>query len=118
MSECNFFNFFFYHSSCKNSLWIHISIIQTHDKTGTLGHLFFVYICFSCFGSKHAEHFLQKQYTVCAAFVDVDASFLERWLSGRSLFPLFLAFFLLFVDSVQLLVTDSFEFKPAISEDG
>ena len=44
--------------------------------------------------SKTAEHFLQKQCTVCAAFADVKASFLER-LSGQSLFPWFRAFFLL-----------------------
>ena len=69
-------------------------------------------------GSKTTEHFLQKQYSVCAAFADAGASFLARLLSDRSFFPWFLAFFLLFVGFVQLLVTDSFEFKPAISEDG
>ena len=59
-----------------------------------------------------------KQCTVCAAFSDADAPFLERMLSGPSLFPWFRAFFLLFVSFVQSLVTDGSEFKSAISEDG
>ena len=103
---------FFYYSSCKNSVSTHI-----FNYTDAL-HLedYFVYICESCSQSKTAEHFLQKQCTVCAAFVDADKSFLERLLSGRSLFPWFRAFFLLFVGFVQPLITNSFQ--PAISEDG
>ena len=55
------------------------------------------------FLSKTAEHFLQKQHTVCAAFVD--------FLNSCSLIgTCFLAFFLFF-GFVQPLVTDS-EFKP------
>ena len=73
---------------------------------------YFVYIYESCSQSKTAEHFLQKQCTVCAAFA--DASFLKRLLSGWSLFPWFPAFFLLFVGFVQPLITDSFEFKPTM----
>ena len=51
---------------------------------------------------------------MCAAFADADASFLERLLSGQSLFVRFRAFFLLFVCFVQPLITGSFEFKPAM----
>ena len=80
----------------------------------TLGQLHFVYICSSLL-SKIAEHFLQMQSTVCAAFADTDTSFLERLLSDWSLLPWFLALFLFF-GFVQPLITDS-EFKPAISED-
>ena len=69
------------------------------------------------FWSKTAEHFLQKQCTISAAFADADTSFLEWLLSDQSLFPWFLTF-LLFFDFVQPLVTDSFEFKPAIFENG
>ena len=39
------------------------------------------------FWIKDRTKFPQKQYTVCAAFADVDMSFLERLMSGRSLFP-------------------------------
>ena len=55
--------------------------------------------------------FLQKQCTMCAAFAGADMSFLERLMSGRSLFPWSLAFFL---GSVQSLATDRFVYKPAI----
>ena len=41
-------------------------------------------------------------------FADAHASYLEWLLSGRSSFPWFLAFFLLFVSFVQPLVTDSY----------
>ena len=81
----------------------------------TLRQLYFVYICSR---SKTAEHFLQTQCTVCADFADADTSFLEQLLSGRNLFPWFRAFFLLFVGFVHPLITNSFEFKPTISEDG
>ena len=104
---------FFYYSSCKNRMWTHIfnytEALHSDD--------------FNLFTSakvvlnrRAVEHFLQKQCTVCAAFADAHASFLERLLSGRSLFPWFCAFFLLFIGFVQPLITDSF--KPAISEDG
>ena len=68
------------------------------------------------FSIRTAEHFLQKQCTMCAAFADADVSFLEWLLSGRSLFPWFCAFFLLFVSIMQPYITDSysFKFKPSI----
>ena len=50
------------------------SIIQMYYTLTT----FFVYICESHSQSKTAEHFLQKQCTVCAALADAHASFLER----------------------------------------
>ena len=75
---------FFYHSSCKNSVWTYI--FKLYGRT-TLGRLYFDYIWESHAWLKTAEHFLQKQCTMCAAFA--DASFLERLLSGRSLFPWF-----------------------------
>ena len=111
----------FYKSSFKNSEQTHIfnytdSLQNWH--TITLRRLYFVYICYSRSGLKTTEHFLQKQHSVCAAFADAKVSFLEQLLSGRSLFPCFRAFFLPFVAFVQPLVTKSFEFKPAISEDG
>ena len=53
---------------------------------------------------------------MCAAFTDADMSFLE-WLTGRSLFPWSLAFFLGSVQSLAKL-TDRFVYKPAICEDG
>ena len=109
---------YFSYSSWKNSIWTHIFNYTDLLQTGTFRRLHFVYICQSRFGSKTAEHFLQKQSTVSAAFTDANASLFERLLSGRSLFPWFLAFFLLFATFVQPLVTDRFEFKPAISEDG
>ena len=105
---------FFYHSSCKNCVNSHL---QLYRRT-TLGWLYFVYVRESCVRLKTTEHFLQKQCMMCAAFTDVDASFLERLLSGWSLFPWFCAFFLLFVSFVQSLITDSFGFKPAKLEDG
>ena len=45
----------------------------------------------------------QKQCTVCAAFADANAPFLERSLSDRSLFPWCRGFFLLFISFVQSL---------------
>ena len=66
------------------------------------------------FWRKVRTKFLQKQCTVCAAFADADMSFLERLMSGRSLFPWSLAFFLLFLGSVQSLATDRFVYKSAI----
>ena len=68
------------------------STIQTHYTRMTI----FVYVCESPFRLKTAEHFLQKQCTVCAAFADADAFFLERLLSGLSYFC---AFFLLYLIS-------------------
>ena len=70
------------------------------------------------FWIKDRTKFLQKQCTVCAAFADADMSFLEQLMSGRSLFPWSLAFFLLFLGSMQSLATDRFVYKPAICEDG
>ena len=56
-----------------------------------------------------------KAMHMCAAFTDASAYFLIGCcLVGAC----FLAFFLLFVYFMQLLVTESFEFKPAISEAG
>ena len=66
---------------------------------------------------KTAGHFLKKQSTMCAAFADA-VSFLQRLLSGWSLFPWFLAFCFLFVGFMQPHVTDSFVSKPTICEDG
>ena len=110
---------FFCHSSCKKCAWTHIfnhtDALQTWH-TMTLGHLYFVYIYWKSFWSKTAEHFLQKKCTVCAAIADANTSLLEWLLSDRSLFSWFFAFFLFF-GFVQPLVTDSFEFKPIISED-
>ena len=65
---------FFYCSSCKKSLQTHI-----FSFTDAL-HLddYFVYTCESCSWSKTAEHFLQKQCTMCATFAYADASFLEQ----------------------------------------
>ena len=51
---------------------------------------------------------------MCGAFADADMSFLERLMSGRSLFPWSLAFFLLFLCSVQSLATVRFVYKPAM----
>ena len=70
------------------------------------------------FWIKDRTQFLQKQCTVCAAFADAEMSFLERLMSGRSLFPWSLAFFLLFLGSVQSLAAGRFVYKPAICEDG
>ena len=70
------------------------------------------------FWIKDRTKFLQKQCTLCAAFADANMSFLERLMSGRSLFPWSLAFFLLFLGSVQSLATDRFVYKPAICADG
>ena len=66
------------------------------------------------FWRKVRTKFLQKQCTVCAAFADADMSFLERLMSGRSLFPWSLAFFLLFLGFVQSLATNRFVYKSAI----
>ena len=93
---------FFYHSSCKNSVWIHI-FNYIYRRT-SLRRLYFVYICESRSRLKTAEHFLQKQCTVCAAFPDADASFLEWLLSGQSLFSWFHAFLLLFISFMQPLI--------------
>ena len=101
---------FFYQSACKNCVNSHL---QLHRCT-TLGRLYFVYICDSPSRWKTIEHFLQKQCTICAAFADADVSFLERLSSGWSSFPWFPDFFLLFIGFVQPLITDSFEFKPAM----
>ena len=107
-------------NKCQRSIFLSFilqqcvnSHLQLYRHT-TLGRLYFVYICKSCSQSKTTEHFLQKQCTVCAAFADADMSFFERLLSGRSLFPWFYAFFLLFVRFVKPLFTDSFEFKPTM----
>ena len=51
---------------------------------------------------------------MCGAFADADMSFLERLMSGQSLFPWSLAFFLLFLGSVQSLATVRFVYKPAM----
>ena len=98
------------------------SIILMHAKLAhyeydTWMPFFFCLHLLKLFWSKTAKHFLQKQCTVCAAFADADTSFLEWLLSDQNLFPWFLVFFLFF-GFVQPLVTDSFELKPAISEDG
>ena len=96
---------FFYHSPCWDGVWTHI-FNYTSWHAMTLGCLYFVHLLKS-FWIKTADYFLQKQWTMCAAFADADASFLERLLSGWSLFPWFLAFFLLFVGFMLPLVTDS-----------
>ena len=101
---------FFYHSSCKNSVWTHIfnyTDVLENWHTMTL-RIYFVHICWSRSWSKTAEHFLQKQCTVCAAFADAHVTFLEQLLSGQSLFLWFHAFFLIFVGFVQPLITGSF----------
>ena len=59
----------------------------------------------------------KAMHSVCC-FTDANMSFLERLMFGRSLFPWSLAFFLLFVGSMQSLAAGRFVFKPAISEDG
>ena len=113
------------YEQCVNSYFqlYRCSAKLAHYETGTLWHSD-AYILFTsakvngCFISKTIENCLQKQCTMCAAFTDADASFLEWFLSGRSLFPWFLAFLILFVGFVPPLVTESFEFKPPISEDG
>ena len=123
------------------------SMKQPHYKTGTLWHsdasilftsanvvlderhsdaFILVTLCLlksrllvqKSFWIKDRTKFLQKQCTVCAVFVDGDMSFLERLMSGRSLFPWSLPFFLLFLGSVQSFATDRFVYKPAICEDG
>ena len=86
------------------------SIIQAHYTQMTLFCL--LYICESHSRSKTAEHILQKQCTVCAVFANADASFLERLLSGQSLFPWFHALFLL-IAFMQPLITNIFEVKPS-----
>ena len=116
------------------------SIKQTHYKTGTLWHsdasiLFtsanvvlderhsdaFILVTLRLLKSRllvqksfwiqDRTKFLQKQCTVCAAFADGDMSFLERLMSGRSLFPWSLPFFLLFLGSVQSFATDRFAYR-------
>ena len=106
------------------------SIKQMHYITGTLRHsdasISFTsaevpshcLLVQKSFWIKDHTKFLQKQCTVCAAFADADMSFLERLMSGRSLFPWSLAFFLHFLGSVQSLATDRFVYKPAICADG
>ena len=113
-------NIFFYHSSYKQCVNLHF---QLYGCTTKLAHyeiwtpLFCLHLL-KPFWTKDAEHFIQKQCTMCATFADANAYFLEWLLFGRSLFPQFLAFFLLFITFVQSLVTDSFEFKPAKLEYG
>ena len=101
------------------------SIKQMHYKTGTLWHsdasiLFtlqksrMLVLLLKSFWIKDRRKFLQKQCTVCGAFDDADMSFLERLMSGQSLFPWSLAFFHLFLGSVQSLATVRFVYKPAM----
>ena len=73
------------------------TVFELTYRCTTLKRLYFVYVCESCSRLKTAEHFLQKQCTMCAAFADANASFPEWLLSGQSLFPWFRAFFLLFL---------------------
>ena len=82
-------------SSFKNSVWTHNKYRRT-TKLAHYEHLvaFICFICESCSGSKTAEHFLQKQCTMCAAFTEANVSFPERLLSAQSLFPWFRACFL------------------------
>ena len=115
------------------------SIKQMHYKTGTLCHsdasIFFMSAvvlderhsdAFILFTSakvpsasakvildKRPYKFLPKQCTVCTAFTDADMSFFERLMSGGSLFPWSLAFFLLFLGSVQSLATNHFVYNPS-----
>ena len=107
VSKVNFSTIHLVRTVCE----LTFSIIPTHYTRATL----FCLHQRKSF-SKTAEHFLKKQRTVCAAFADADASFLERLLSGPSLFPWFRGLFLLFVGFMQPLTTNSF--KPAILEDG
>ena len=88
------------------------SIIQIH--TGTQMPLFCLHVLKS-FSIEDCRTLSPKQCNVRAAFTDADVSFLERLLSGRSLFPWFRVTFLLFTGFAQPL---SFEIKPATSEDG
>ena len=143
VSKGNFSIIYLSRTACELTFLIK----QTHYKTGTLRHsdasiLFtsanvvlderhsdaFILVILRLLKSRLLVHksfwikdrtkFLQKQCTVCAAFADGDMSFLERLMSGRSLFPLSLPFFLLFLGFVQSPATDHFVYKPATCEDG
>ena len=136
MSKDNFSIMYLLRTVCE----LTFSIKQMHYKTGTLWHSDASILLTSAnvvLDKRHSESdafilftsaksrllvqksfwikvrtkFLQKQCTVCAAFADADMSFLERLMSGRSLFPWSLAFFL---GSVQSLATDRFVYKSAI----
>ena len=92
------------------------SIIQTHYRTGTLWHsdAFTLFVHLLNFLIEDRRTLSPKAlHRVCCSHW-----YLEWLLSGRRLFPWFRAFFLLFISFMQLLVTNSFDFKPKISEDG
>ena len=63
------------------------------------------------------ERLLPDQSLFLERLLPDQSLFLERLLPDQNLFPWFLAFFLLFCNFLQPLVTDSFELKPVISED-
>ena len=67
---------FFYHSSCKNSVWTHI-----FNYTDALHSDFNLFTSVKVVLDRRSLNTFSKSCTVCAAFADVDASFLERLLS-------------------------------------
>ena len=101
MSKVNFSIIHLVRTVCE----LTFTIIQTHYTQTTL-------ICLRL----RKSFLIEDHRTLSPKTMHRVCCFRGCLLSGRSLFPWFRGFFLLFVGFVQPLITDSF--KPAISEDG
>ena len=71
---------FFYYSSCKNSVWTHI--FNYTDAPHSEPDDFILFTSAKVILDQRLQNTFQKQYTMCAAFADADATFLKvSWAS-------------------------------------